>query len=193
MKLIVGLGNPGRSYAQNRHNIGFMCLSHFAKRYNIQFSKRQSQARVGDGEVGAHRVVLAKPQTFMNNSGKSVVLLVKRFGISLDGLVVIHDDLDLELGKIRLRQGSSSGGHKGINSIINHLGNQDFVRLRVGIGRPGLSENHEGLVEGEVIDHVLGDFTFEEKKVIEETLPRLDEAIFCFLTEGLTVAMNRYN
>ena len=193
MKLIVGLGNPGRNYAQNRHNIGFMCLSHFAKKYNIKFDRRQSQARVGGGEVGACRVVLAKPQTFMNNSGQSVALLVKRFGTDLDGLVVIHDDLDLELGRIRLREGSSSGGHKGINSIIDHLGSRDFVRLRVGIGRPGLFEGRQEPVEDEIINYVLGDFTSEEKKVIEETIPRVGEALFCLLAEGLTAAMNRYN
>ena len=119
MKLIVGLGNPGRGYANNRHNMGFMCLNYFARTQGIQFDKKQGKARIGTGEVAGNKVVLARPQTYMNQSGQSVSRLVKKFNISLDDLLVIHDDLDLPLGKIRIRQGGSSGGHKGIESIIN--------------------------------------------------------------------------
>lgn len=193
MKLIVGLGNPGRSYAQNRHNVGFICLGHFARRHHIRFSQKQSQARIGTGEIAGIKVVLAKPQTYMNQGGRSVSLLVKRFDISLDDLVVIHDDLDLEPGKIRLRKGSSSGGHKGVDSIITHLGSQEFIRLRVGIGRPTLSENRREPSEDEIISYVLGDFTPEERQVISRVLPRVSEALFRLLTEGLGVAMNKYN
>ena len=189
MKLIIGLGNPGRTYANNRHNIGFICLNHFAKTQGIRFDKKQGLARIGIGEVAGNQVVLAKPQTYMNLSGQSVSRLTKRFITSLDDLLVIHDDLDLPLGKIRLRRGGGSGGHKGVNSIITELGSQDFLRLRVGIGRPATSE----ISEADIIAYVLSDFTPEEKQVITQVVTRVSEAILCLLTEGLTAAMNKYN
>ena len=191
MKLIVGLGNPGRTYANNRHNVGFMCLSYFAKARDIRFDKKQGQARIGSGEVAGSKVILAKPQTYMNLSGQSVSRLVKRFDIQLNDLLVIHDDLDLPLGKIRIRQGGSSGGHKGINSIISYLESQDFPRLKVGIGRPAVFSNE--ISETDIIAYVLSDFTLEEKEVVIQVVPRVSEAILCLLTEGLTAAMNKYN
>lgn len=191
MKLIIGLGNPGRGYADNRHNIGFMCLNHFAWTQGIGFDKKQGHARIGSGEVAGSQVVLAKPQTYMNLSGQSVSRLVKRFNINLSDLLVIHDDLDLPLGKIRIRQGGSSGGHKGIGSIITELGSQDFLRLRVGIGRPEISSAE--ISEADIIAYVLSDLTTEEKQVITQVVPRVSEAILCLLTEGLTAAMNKYN
>ena len=140
MKLIVGLGNPGRAYANNRHNIGFICLNHFARSQGIKFDQKQGLARIGLGEVAGNKLVLAKPQTYVNLSGESVSRLVRKFNINLDDLMVIHDDLDLPLAKIRISHGSSSGGHKGIESIIQELGSQDFTRIRVGIGRPNKAE-----------------------------------------------------
>ena len=193
MKLIIGLGNPGRNYASNRHNVGFICLSYFAKKYGILFDKKQGKARIGTGEVAGNRVVLAKPQTYMNLSGESVSRLIKNFNINPDDLLVIHDDLDLPLGKIRIRHGGSSGGHKGINSIANELGSQDFTRLRVGIGRPAENDDTIESNDNKIITYVLGDFTPDEKQVITHVIPRVVEAIYCLLTEGLTVAMNRYN
>ncbi len=193
MKLIVGLGNPERIYAHTRHNIGFMCISHFAKTQGIPFDKKQGQARTGIGEVEGNRVVLARPHTHMNLSGDSVSLLAKRFKIDLADLIVIHDDLDLPLGKIRIRHGGSSGGHKGINSIIARLGSRDFTRIRVGIGRPAHFEGVKEASEDEIVAFVLSDFTGEEKKTIVETIPRVSEAILCLFTEGLTAAMNKYN
>jgi PTH1 family peptidyl-tRNA hydrolase len=177
MKLIVGLGNPGQSYTRNRHNIGFRCLNHFARRQGIRFDSG---------------VVLAKPQTFMNLSGMSISRLVKKYDVALSDLLVVHDDLDLPLGRIRLRGGGSSGGHKGISSIISSLGSQDFPRLRVGIGRPAATENP---VEtgGGVISYVLGDFTPEEAHIVAQVIPKVSQAIVCFLTEGISSAMNRYN
>ncbi len=187
MKLIVGLGNPGRIYSQNRHNIGFISLSHFARRHNLKFAKREGRAKVALGEVAGKEIILAKPQTFMNRSGESVALLLKKFNLSLDDLVVIHDDLDLDLGRIRIRKGSGSGGHKGVSSIIEHLGSKDFVRLRVGIGRPQDSSPDE------IVNYVLSDFTSEEKEIVKRLLPKIDEAILVLLSEGLSVAMSRYN
>ena len=193
MKLIVGLGNPGRGYANNRHNVGSVCLNHFARTQGIRFDKKQCKARIGTGEVADNEVVLAKPQTYMNRSGQSVSLLVKKFNVSLDNLLVIHDDLDLPLGKIRIRQGGSAGGHKGVGSIITELGSQNFTRIRVGIGRPVKNEDFTEFSEDEIINYVLGDFTPDEKQAITQVIPRVSEAILCLLTEGLVVAMNRYN
>ncbi|MDO8716272.1 MAG: aminoacyl-tRNA hydrolase, partial [Dehalococcoidales bacterium] len=136
MKLVVGLGNPGQGYSNNRHNLGFMCVSHFAKEHSIAFDKKQGQARIGTGEIGGETVVVARPDTYMNQSGQAVSRLVKKFSVSLDDLIIIHDDLDLPVGRIRIRQGGSAGGHRGIESIINSLGGKEFLRVRVGIGRP---------------------------------------------------------
>ena len=193
MKLIVGLGNPGRGYAHNRHNIGFLCLSHFARTQGIRFDKKKGKARIGTGEAAGNEVVLAKPQTYMNHSGQSVNLLVNRFDINPDDLLVIHDDLDLTLGKIRISHGSGSGGHKGVNSIIYSLESQDFIRIRVGIGRPMPPSDSASISEDGIIAYVLSDFTAEEKKIVNQVIPRVSEAIYCLLSEGLAVAMNKYN
>ena len=193
MRLIVGLGNPGRGRAHNRHNIGFMCLNHFAKRQGIRFDKKQSKARIGSGDIAGSEVVVAKPQTYMNLSGQSVSLLVKKFKVSLDNLIIIHDDLDLPLGKIRIRQGGGSGGHKGIGSIITELGSQNFIRIRVGVGRPVKNEGSTEFSEDEIINYVLSDFTPDEKQTITQVIPTVSEAILCLFTEGLVAAMNRYN
>jgi len=189
MKLIVGLGNPGRSYARNRHNIGFICLNRFARTQGIKFDKKKGLARIGEGEAAGNKVVLARPQTFMNNSGRSLSRLIKKFKIDLKDLIVIHDDLDLPLAKIRLSRGSGSGGHKGINSIIQEIGTQDFIRIRVGIGRPDKPE----ISEDDIIAYVLSDFTPDEKKAIDKIIPQVSEAILCLLNDGLTAAMNKFN
>jgi len=193
MKLIVGLGNPGRGYARNRHNVGFMCLAHFARTQGIRFDKKQGKARIGTGEVAGSEVLLAKPQTYMNKSGRSVSLLVKKFNVNLNNLLVIHDDLDLPLGKIRIRQGGSAGGHKGVGSIITELGSQNFIRIRVGIGRPVKNEGFTELSEADIVAYVLSDFTPDEKQAITQVIPMVSEAILCLLTEGLVAAMNKYN
>jgi len=193
MKLIVGLGNPGRSYANNRHNIGFICLNHFARTHGIRFDKKQGNARTGTGEVGGNKVVLAKPQTYMNLSGESVSRLVRKFNVDLDDLIVIHDDLDLPLGKIRIRHGVGWTGHKGVRSVAAELGSGDFSLLRVGIGRPTATDGSIKTNEADIIAYVLSDFTLDEKQAINGVMPRVSEAILCLLTEGLTAAMNKYN
>ena len=131
MILIVGLGNPGKEYSTNRHNIGFLCINHLARLQRISLDAKQGRARIGKGIIADNEVILAKPQTFMNLSGQSVSLLMQKYHILLEDLIVIHDDLDLPLGKIRIRKDSSAGGHNGIKSIIACLGTQDFVRIRV--------------------------------------------------------------
>ncbi|MFC2056604.1 aminoacyl-tRNA hydrolase [Chloroflexota bacterium] len=193
MKLIVGLGNPGRKYEKSRHNLGFMCLNYFARTQGIRFDKKQGRARIGSGEVGGSKMVVARPQTYMNRSGQAVSRLVKKYKVNLDSLLVIHDDLDLPLGKIRIRQGGGSAGHKGINSVAVELGSQDFARLRVGIGRPAVVEGSSETTEADTVVYVLSDFTSEEKGTVTQVIPVVSEAILCLLTEGLTAAMNKYN
>ena len=191
MKLIVGLGNPGRFYEHSRHNIGFMCINHLAKKQGIRFDKKQNQARTGRGEIAGNQITLARPQTGMNASGLSVAKLIRRLKITPDDLLVIHDDLDLPLGKMRIQYGRSSGGHNGIESIINQLGSQEFYRIKIGIGRP--VDNFVISKEAEVIGHVLSDFTTEEEETASDVIHRTSEAVLCFLTEGLQAAMNKYN
>jgi len=193
MMLIAGLGNPGYVYARSRHNIGFMCVRHLARTQGIKFDKKQGYARICSGEIAGEKVVLARPQTYMNASGESVSRLVKRLRISPSDLIVIYDDLDLPPGKIRLRLGGGSGGHKGLDSIIAHLGSRDFYRVRVGIGRPDIAEGSAGDREDAVIAYVLSEFTPEEKKIIQKVIPVVSQAILCLLTEGLDAAMNKFN
>ena len=193
MNLIVGLGNPGRGYANNRHNLGFMCLNYFAKAHSIRFDRKQGKARIGSGQIAGSKVVVAKPQTYMNLSGQSVNLLVRKFDVSLENLLVIHDDLDLPLGKIRIRHGGSSAGHKGVESITAELGSQDFTHIRVGIGRPTAVEGSTEINEADIVAYVLSDFTADEKPTITKVIPRVSEAILCLLSEGLIAAMNKYN
>lgn len=170
-----------------------MCLSYFARAHGIQFDKKQGKARIGSGEVAGSKVVVARPQTYMNLSGQAVSRLIRKFSINLDNLLVIHDDLDLPLGKIRLRQGGGSAGHKGVKSITTELGSQDFLRLRVGIGRPIITTGSTEIAEADIVTYVLSDFTPDEKQTITQVIPQVSEAILCLLTEGLTVAMNKYN
>lgn len=194
MKLIVGLGNPGQAYADNRHNVGFQCLNHFARVHKLTFSQRQARCRVGFGEVADIKVIIAKPQTFMNLSGRAVKQAVQRYNIALNDFIVIYDDLDLPIGKIRIRKQGSSGGHKGLQSVIDHLGSQDFARIRVGIGRPAEVES-EGTNQpkSRVMSYVLSNFTTAERDVMKEVYARVTDAIDCILSQGLTEAMNRYN
>jgi len=210
MKLIVGLGNPGKEYQGSRHNVGFDAVSLFARKNKISLSSKMSHARVGqgfilkahpEGEVSGIPVVLAKPFTFMNRSGNAVKTLKNKFSIEVGDLIVVHDDMDLPLGKIRVRVDGSSAGHKGIESIVSELGEKDFIRIRIGIGHPvnGETDSSRGFIpreireEKEVIDYVLTPFTPEEKKVMEEVFSRVSEAIHCILTEGVEAAMNQFN
>jgi peptidyl-tRNA hydrolase, PTH1 family len=190
MKMIVGLGNPGKEYSTNRHNIGFLCLNNFARKQHIALDKKQGKARTGTGLVAGIEVVLAKPQTYMNLSGQSVNLLMQKYHVLLDDLIVIHDDLDLPLGKIRIRKGSSAGGHNGIKSLIAYLGTQDFTRIRVGISRPALEGEEK---EQSIVDYVLGDFSALDQPVINDTVQRVGEAVVCLMIEGLAAAMNKFN
>ena len=192
MKLIVGLGNPGRDYVNNRHNAGFKCIDLFAREHGISLTQRGARSKLGTGEIANTRIVVAKPQTFMNLSGEAVSALVRRYKLSSEDILVIHDDLDLPLGKIRIRERGSSGGHNGLKSIIAHLGTQDFPRIRVGIA-PTEDSSSGAAPEVDAIEHVLGDFTDAEKTVMREVYLKVAAAIECVLTEGIAAAMNKYN
>jgi len=193
LKLIVGLGNPGKTYAHNRHNIGFRCINYLARLHSIPVKKHQCQSQVGNGKIAGVEVLLAKPKTFVNLSGEAVGRLMRKYNIATDDLIVIYDDLDLPLGKLRLRPGGSAGGHKGINSIISALGSEDFPRIKVGIGRP-TTENGTAITDEEVIvNYVLSDFTPQEEAAIKPAIVSAAEAIQCILTEGIVAAMNRFN
>ncbi len=191
MKLIVGLGNPGKAYAHNRHNAGFRCLNYFARLHSIRFDHRQCRARVGIAEVRGEKLLLARPRTFVNLSGSSVACLVHKHKIPLSDLLIIYDDLDLPLGKIRLRQSGSSGGHKGMNSIIAALGSEEFPRIRVGIGRPQVEG--QSISEDAIVHYVLSDFSPQEEATIKPVIATVSEAIDCFLNQGIEAAMSKFN
>ena len=192
MRLIVGLGNPGRDYVNNRHNVGFKCVDLFARGHAISLTQRGARSKLGTGEVAGTRIVLAKPQTFMNLSGEAVSALMRRYRLSSKDTLVIYDDLDLPLGKMRIREKGSSGGHNGLKSIISHLGAQDFPRIRVGIA-PTKDSDSAAAPEVDAVEHVLSDFTEEEKTVMREVYLKVAAAIECILTEGIAAAMNKYN
>ena len=183
--LIAGLGNPGPEYTANRHNVGFRCVERLAARHDLTFDKRRKRALVALGAVRGQRVILVKPQTFMNESGRSVVPLARFYKVRPGRLLVVYDDLDLPLGTVRMRPEGGSGGHKGMHSIIEHWGGQDFPRLRIGIGRP------PGRMDPAA--YVLQDFSAEEEPLLEETLERAAAAIEAWLREGVEVAMSQYN
>ncbi len=185
LKLIVGLGNPGREYAAHRHNVGFQCLDRLARVHGLSFTKRQAKAVLAPGRIAGLPVILVKPMTYMNLSGRAVGRLARFYEVIPEDILVIYDDLDLSLGVIRLRAKGGSGGHKGMRSIVESLGTQGFPRLRVGIDRP------PGKMDP--VDYVLQDFSAEEETVIEEVYERVVAAVELCLAEGIVVAMNTYN
>lgn len=183
--LIVGLGNPGRRYAGNRHNVGFQVLDRLAAAHGLAFTRHQGQALIATGQIADRPVILAKPQTYMNESGRAVAALVRFYRIDMPNLLVVYDDLDLPFGTLRLRPEGSAGGHHGMESIIAALGRQDFPRLRIGIGRP------PGRIDP--VDYVLQDFDREQQEVLPELYDRAVKAIESFLSEGIVLTMSRHN
>jgi len=183
--LIVGLGNPGPRYAANRHNVGFRCLDRLAGAHDLAIDKRQKRARVALGTIHGRRVILAQPQTFMNESGRAVAPLARFYQVEMERLLVVYDDLDLPLGTVRLRPEGGTGGHKGMRSIAEHLGSQSFSRLRLGIGRP------PGRMDPAA--YVLQDFSVEDQPLVEDMLERAVTAVETWLCEGIEAAMSRHN
>ena len=183
--LIAGLGNPGRQYQASRHNIGFMLVTHLAKKLGIAFTRLESKALVTKTNYQNRSVILAKPQTYMNLSGQAVSSLVRFYKIQLDHLLVVYDDVDLPYGRIRIRPSGGSAGQKGMQSIISQLGTQDFPRMRLGIGRPPGSKG--------AASYVLRDFSGEDADFLPPILDQGVDAVLTFISEDLTTAMNRYN
>jgi PTH1 family peptidyl-tRNA hydrolase len=183
--LIVGLGNPGREYTGNRHNVGFMTADRWVATHALAFNKIQHHAMIAIGHRGERRVIVTKPQTYMNESGRAVSALLRFYKIPAEQLLVIFDDLDLPFGIIRLRADGGAGGHNGMRSIIQHLGGNHFARLRIGIGRP------PGRMDPAAF--VLQDFNREESAGLDALLDRAGQAIDAFLTAGITAAMNQFN
>jgi PTH1 family peptidyl-tRNA hydrolase len=183
--LIVGLGNPGREYEKTRHNIGFRCLDAIAGAHGLTFSRRQGKALLAEGLIADRKVVLAKPQTYMNLSGEAVQPLLAFYKIPLSNLLVISDDLDIPPGTLRIREGGGSGGQKGLKSIAERLGTLNFARLRVGIGRP------PGRMDPAA--YVLQDFDKSEAVLLAETLDRVIRAVNTWLQHGIQITMTRHN
>lgn len=192
-KIIVGLGNPGEDYASSLHNVGFMCVNYFARKNRIGFDKKQAEARTGAGKVAGVQVLIARPHTYMNRSGEAVSRLMKKFRLTPADVLVVYDDLDLPLGRIRIRQDGGAGGHNGIKSIIQELGSQEFPRLRVGIGRPADTNGLREDKNADVITYLLSEFPPEVKTAINQVLPKVNDAIYAVITEGVTAAMNKFN
>ena len=185
MKVIVGLGNPGVRHQGNRHNIGFQVADQLAENSHIPISKKRLKALYGTGKIDSQEVVLAKPMTFMNRSGEAVRRIVDFFKVGMEDLIVVHDDLDLPFGRLRFKRRGGDGGHQGVRSIIEAMGGNTFLRLKVGIGRPP-----RGM---EVAEYVLCNFDEVQQPHLSEISSRASEALVVMLLEGLEVAMKRYH
>ncbi|TVX85148.1 aminoacyl-tRNA hydrolase [Paenibacillus agilis] len=185
MKWIVGLGNPGAKYVNTRHNIGFMAIDELARRFNIEVKENKFKALMGEGRVGTEKVVLIKPMTYMNLSGESIRAYMDFYKASLDDFIVLYDDMDTELGKVRLRYQGSAGGHNGIKSIIAHTGTQSFNRVRMGISRPTPGRD--------IADYVLEAFPKADASLLEQTVERTCDAVQYALTNSFEQTMAKYN
>lgn len=185
VKLIVGLGNPGSRYAHTRHNVGFNCVDRVADRQGWRFNQKRAQSLVAEGMVNGARVILAKPQTFMNNSGLAVARLLQSFRLPPEDLLVAYDDIDLTVGTIRIRERGSPGTHNGMRSIVSELGSNDFPRLRIGIRG---EEPYRDLRT-----YVLTEPSGDERQILDESVERAAEAALVWVAEGSTEAMNRFN
>jgi len=183
--IIIGLGNPGSKYNQTRHNLGFMCVNHLSNVYSISLTDRRRYTILGDGKIENIPVILAKPRTFVNGSGDAALYLTTRYQVTPKNLLVIYDDLNLPLGKIRLRTKGSSGGHNGLKSISNALGSNEFPRVRIGIGQPSEVATQ--------VDYVLDTFSPKEQEIIDGQIQLVEHVIKIILTNGISNAMNKFN
>ena len=184
MKLIIGLGNPGKEYENTRHNTGFMVLDRLSEKLNIEMTQNKFKGLYGKSKYKGEDVISLKPQTYMNLSGESVRQVMDFFKINQEDILVIYDDLDMPVGKLRLRQSGSAGGHNGIKNIILHTGSQNFNRIRVGIDRSKYIK---------VVDYVLSRFTKDEQDAINQGIENASDAVIDYLDHGFNHAMNRFN
>ena len=185
VRLVVGLGNPGNTYKRTRHNVGFMVLDQIAEDFSIALVKQKFDTVFGRGSVDGVEVVLAKPMAFMNRSGPQVQKITRYYRILSEDMLVVHDDIDLAFGRIKIKEKGGDGGHKGVRSIIDAFGGGNFVRLRIGVGRP------EAAISA--ADHVLGKFSLKEKKVLHRIITEARDAVVTILCKGAKEGMNRFN
>ena len=183
MKVIIGLGNPGKAYEKTKHNVGFMFLDKLAQSLGIAIEKKGHEALVGTGFYQGRKILLVKPQTFMNLSGKAVWQVIDYYSDQIEEFIVIYDDMDTELGQFRFKKKGSAGGHNGIKSIISSLNSQEFDRLKIGIGQK----------KTDAVKHVLGDFSSSEQKALEEIFEEAYKGILAWLESDIDKAMNQYN
>ena len=183
--IVVGLGNLGKQYDNTRHNIGFDVINHLAKKLSIDVNKLKFKAYIGEGRVGSKKVVLVKPQTYMNLSGESVREIIDWYKIDLDKLIVIYDDVDIDFAKVRVRPKGSSGTHNGMRSIIHQIQSDEFPRIRMGIGRPP--------ARFKLADFVLGKFTKEEQKDMDESKKHAGKCVESIISDGVDATMNKFN
>ncbi|MDU4749740.1 MAG: aminoacyl-tRNA hydrolase [Clostridium butyricum] len=183
MFLIVGLGNPGSQYEDTRHNIGFKVVDNIAKEYNIEINRQKFKGVCGEGFINGEKVILLKPTTYMNLSGESIREVVDFYKLSNDDVLVIYDDISLDVGRLRIREKGSAGGHNGIKSIIAHLGTDIFPRIKVGVGQPNV----------DLVNYVLGKFTKEEMEVLNESIDASTRAAKEIISNDVKTAMNIYN
>ena len=183
--IVVGLGNPGDRYSGTRHNVGFWCVDRIAADHAIDISRRQRRVLVGEGVISGNPVVVARPRTYVNRSGEAVEYLLARYSVSPRQLLVVYDDMDLPLGKLRIRPTGNTGGHNGVKSIVDAVGTREFPRLRIGIGRPS-----DGVGQ---IDHVLGAMSPDDMKEMDHAVERAASAVRSLVSDGITEAMNKFN
>ncbi len=185
MKIIAGLGNPGSEYEKTKHNVGFMFLDAFAKKHEVSSWRMKQDMLVADLMLRGEKTLLVKPLTYMNESGRAIGPLLAWYKLPAEALIVVHDDMDLPAGTIRLRKKGSAGGHNGMKSLLYHVQDENFGRVRIGIGHPSAGR--------EVIHYVLSPFSKEEQAKIDEAIQYLIPAVECIVVEGIDLAMNRYN
>jgi len=185
VKIIAGLGNPGREYAQTKHNVGFMLVDALAGHLGVTTWREKSEALVAETRIGAEKVLLVKPQTYMNESGRALGPLMSFYKLAPEDLIVCHDDMDIPCGTIRIRKKGSAGGHNGIKSILAHVGDEHFARVRVGIGRPAAGWT--------VVNHVLAPFSTEDAPKIAAAIDYLIPAVECIVNDDVDMAMNKFN
>jgi len=183
--MIVGLGNPGSKYSKTRHNIGFEVIGAISREFDISMKMHPANARIGRGKIRTKDVVLVQPMAYMNLSGNPVYQLAQSFGLSCEDMLIVHDDMDLAFGRIKIKEKGGSGGHNGIQSLMDAFGGGDFARLRMGIGRPEAGVN--------AVDHVLSSFKLEEDKMLEHIISRARDAAVTVLCNGAKEGMNRFN
>jgi PTH1 family peptidyl-tRNA hydrolase len=192
VELIVGLGNPGGQYAGNRHNVGYWTVNRLGRRLGIEVKKHSGLASIGEGTYNGRRLILAKPRTFMNNSGNAVRELVRRYRLAPSQAVIVYDELDLPVGKVRLRARGSHGGNNGLRSVLGQLGTQDVPRIRIGIGRPVVNGT-PSYAPADVADWVLSDPPPADREKLDAAVAKSVDALVYLLDEGIDAAMNQFN